>query len=61
MGTASETYEKKVKEAKKLLSDISKSITKYSAKQKKEPRNWAYAGIMSHAVKELQDLKEWLG
>jgi hypothetical protein len=60
MATANESYQKRVKEARTLLSDIGKLITKHAAKQKKEPRNWGYSGSMGNVIEELKNIKEFL-
>jgi len=54
------TYKERQKEVQKLLKSIASKLKKHSDTQKKDPKNWGYAGDLGNIVEILKEADSFL-
>ena len=54
-------YEARLQAVRDLLKEIGKSLDKHEARQVNDPRNWGVVGDLGYAVKQLVEVKRFIG
>ncbi len=58
--TSNDAYKKRQKEVVKAMGQLHKLLKSHAAEQKKNPKNWGYAGDLGHVAEEMKALVDFL-